>query len=61
MMTKRGTPYQRGRDAALRLGEYENAITTPACPYPDPSPERELWYDGFCDATDEAIHWSAMA
>jgi hypothetical protein len=46
------TPYQRGYDAAWRVGEYLGAEDVPKCPYPEDSPEAEQWHDGFGDGTD---------
>lgn len=60
-MTKRRLPYQRGRDAANGVGEYDGAVTVPHCPYDTGTPEEMLWRYGFSDAVSEQAHWSVMA
>jgi ribosome modulation factor len=54
------SPYLRGYHAALRTGEYEGAETTPECPYPTATAEREQWWSGFMDGTEDYIDWVGM-
>lgn len=46
------SPYQRGDDAAWRVGEYLGAEDVPECPYPEGTPEERQWWDGFGDGND---------
>ena len=51
------SPYQRGHNAATRLGEYEGAEDTPDCPYEEGCIDYEDWWDGFGDGTEDFIQW----
>lgn len=47
------TPYGEGYAAAAR--------PRAKCPYPFGTPEYNPWWDGYCDGTDDLIHWSDEA